>query len=68
MELASGTALALGYLGHRLSDDLDLFTGAAMLREAIPAVTEAWTAAGIPVRPEKPYPTFARFWVGQRPV
>ena len=68
VELAGGTALAAGYLGHRLSDDLDLFTGAALIREATPAVTEAWKAAGIPVRPEKPYPTFARFWVGQRPM
>ncbi len=68
VKLAGGTALAAGYLGHRLSDDLDLFTGALVLREAIPAVTNAWTAAGIPVRPETAYPTFTRFWVGQRPV
>lgn len=68
VELAGGTALAAGYLGHRLSDDLDLFTGAAILREAIPAVNAAWQDAGIKVLPEKPYPTFARFWVGERPV
>lgn len=68
VELAGGTALAAGYLGHRLSEDLDLFTGAAILRDAIPAVTAAWQDAGIAVLPEKPYPTFARFWVGARPV
>lgn len=68
VELAGGTALAAGYLGHRLSDDLDLFTGAATLREAVPAVMDAWQAAGIAVRPESSYPGFTRLWVGRRPV
>lgn len=68
MELAGRTALAAGYLGHRLSEDLDLFTGAVTLREALPAVLDAWKAAGISVRPEPSYPGFARVWVGERPV
>lgn len=40
-ELAEGTALAAGYLGHRLSDDLDLFTGDAIMAEAAPAMEAA---------------------------
>ena len=44
-ELAGGTALAAGSLGHRVSDDLDIFTGDATLAEAVPAVETAWRAA-----------------------
>ncbi len=67
-ELAGGTALAAGYLGHRLSEDFDLFTGDATVGLAIPAVQAAWSAAGIPSRVENTYATFARLWVGQRPL
>ena len=67
-ELAGGTALAAGYLGHRLSEDLDLFTGDATVGLALRAVQAAWNAAGIPARVEATYDTFARLWVGQRPV
>lgn len=67
-ELAGGTALAAGYLGHRLSDDLDLFTGDATMGEAVPAIEAAWQRAGIPVRAETRYATFTRLWVGGRPV
>lgn len=72
-ELAGGTALAAGYLGHRLSDDIDLFApplGLPQWEAALAAVTAVWQAAGIPAHAE-PAPAqagFARFWVGQRPV
>ncbi len=67
-ELAGGTALAAGYLGHRRSDDLDISTGDATLAEAVPAVEAAWSAAGLTVRTEQRYATFTRLWVGERPV
>lgn len=67
-QLAGGTGLAAGYLGHRRSDDFDLFTGARTLAEAVPAVDAAWRAAGLSVRTEQRYPTFTRLWVGERPV
>ncbi len=67
-ELAGGTALAAGYLGHRLSEDLDLFTGTATVSDAMPVVTEAWKAAGLTVRLDQSRATFARLWVGLRPV
>ena len=59
-ELASGTALAAGYLGHRLSDDLDLFTGDATVKPALKAVQAALHAAGFLVSQENVYDTFAR--------
>ncbi len=67
-ELAGGTALAAGYLGHRLSDDFDIFTGEPLIKDAILAVEAAWRRAGMPVHVEISYATFARFWVGTRPV
>ncbi|MDA8192755.1 MAG: nucleotidyl transferase AbiEii/AbiGii toxin family protein [Thermaerobacter sp.] len=54
--------------GHRLSADLDLFTGGATMAEAGPAVEAAWRVAGIAARAEKRYSTFTRLWVGERPV
>jgi len=71
-ELAGGTALAAGYFGHRLSDDLNLFSGpmapADAWTDAHAALTTAWTAQGLPVRTEGVQKSFARYWVGQRPV
>lgn len=67
-ELAGGTALATGYLGHRLSDDLDIFTGDPTIKDAVPTVEAAWRHAGIPVHIEISYATFTRFWVGARPM
>ena len=70
-ELAGGTALAVGYLGHRLSDDLDLFAwplGPDDWHAALAALTTAWAARGLAVRTEGIQKSFARYWVGQRPV
>jgi hypothetical protein len=72
-ELAGGTALAAGYLGHRLSEDLDLFAppmGQPQWADAVAAVTKAWTTAGLPVQRETAalHSGFVRLWVGQRPV
>lgn len=70
-ELAGGTALAVGYLGHRLSEDLDLF-GIPMRPDdwqaAHTALTAAWTGQGLSVRTEGVQRSFARYWVGERPV
>ncbi|MCY0879031.1 MAG: nucleotidyl transferase AbiEii/AbiGii toxin family protein [Firmicutes bacterium] len=67
-ELAGGTALAAGYLGHRLSDDLDFFTDRPAITAGLRALQAAWTDAGIPWRVETAQTTFARLWVGTRPV
>jgi len=70
-ELAGGTALAAGYLGHRLSDDLDLFSGLIppdAWHEAHAGLQAAWATAGLAVRTEGVQKNFARYWVGQRPV
>ncbi len=69
--LAGGTALAAGYLGHRLSDDLDLF-GVPMRPDewqaAHAALNAAWRGQGLSVRAEGVQKSFARYWVGERPV
>jgi len=70
-ELAGGTALAAGYLGHRLSGDLDLSSGPLTPSDwdaAHAALSAAWTSAGLTVRAEVVQKSFARFWVGNRPV
>lgn len=72
-ELAGGTALAAGYLGHRLSQDLDLFAppmGQPQWTEAVNAVLTVWTTAGLSAQRDSAAPSsgFVRLWVGQRPV
>lgn len=70
-ELAGGTALAAGYLGHRLSDDLDLFAGPLATPQweaAQTALESAWTTGGLPFRTEVSQGRFTRYWVGVRPV
>jgi hypothetical protein len=57
-----------GVLGHRRSDDLDIFTGDATLAEAVPPVEAEWRTAGLAVRTKQRYATFTRLWVGERPV
>jgi len=62
--LAGGTALALFYLGHRRSFDVDLFVREA---EAVRAVGQeavaAWTAAGFEVVPSLDKETFVEWTV-----
>lgn len=69
--LAGGTALAVGYLGHRLSDDLDIF-GSPMRPDeweaAHTALKTVWTRQGLTVRTEGLQKSFARYWVGERPT
>ena len=70
-ELAGGTALAAGYLGHRRSDDIDLF-GPLMRPDeweaAHAALIEAWAKSGIAARTDGVQKSFARYWVGGRPI
>ncbi len=70
-ELAGGTALAAGYLGHRLSDDLDLF-GPPMppeeWQDAHAALNALWARHHLSVNAEGVQRSFARYWVGKRPV
>jgi hypothetical protein len=69
-ELAGGTALAAAYLGHRRSEDLDLFTGEREITQALTLFEEALAAHGLPWRaePHQIGRTFARLFVGRRPV
>lgn len=67
-ELAGGTALAAGYLGHRLSEDLGLFTDRPGLGDALQAMRKALDAAGIRCEVETAHPTFARLWAGESRV
>lgn len=55
-------------MGHRRSDDLDIFTGDATLAEAVPPVEAEWRTAGLAVGTQQRYATFTRLWVGERPV
>ena len=61
-ELAGGTALAAGYLGHRKSEDLDLFTSEAFdAPELVRALADRCTAAGLAVEAvERRTPTHVR--------
>ena len=70
-QLAGGTALAAGYLGHRLSEDLDPFGGPMRPDEwqtVYAALTTAWAQQGFTVRKEGVQKSFARYWVGERPM
>lgn len=64
-ELAGGTALAAGYLGHRKSEDLDLFTSEAFdAPELVRALADRCTAAGLAVGAvERRAPTHVRVGV-----
>lgn len=70
-ELAGGPALAAGYLGHRLSDDFDLF-GPPMppdeWQAAHAALNALWARHDLSVHTEGIQRSFARYWVGKRPV
>lgn len=61
-ELAGGTALAAGYLGHRTSEDLDLFTGGAFDAPlVVRALADRCAAAGLAVGAvERRAPTHVR--------
>ncbi len=53
-ELAGGTALAAGYLGHRQSEDLDFFTTLGFrVEETASDFMEACIGRGIPVEEDK---------------
>ena len=69
-ELCGGTALAAAYLGHRRSEDLDLFTGERDITEGLGAFRGALDAHGLPhhVEPHQVGRTFARIFAGDRPV
>jgi hypothetical protein len=69
-ELAGGTALAAAYLGHRRSEDLDLFTGEREIGPALEAFRDALRREGLAVEaePHQVGRTFARLFVGPRPV
>jgi hypothetical protein len=69
-ELAGGTALAAAYLGHRRSEDLDLFTGEREIGPALEAFRDALRREGLAVNAEPHHVgrTFARLLVGRRPV
>ncbi|MCL6648343.1 MAG: nucleotidyl transferase AbiEii/AbiGii toxin family protein [Chloroflexi bacterium] len=67
-ELAGGTALAAAYLGHRRSEDIDLFTPSPGIQAGLERLTEALAAQGLQVRVERPQATFAQLFVGERPV
>lgn len=69
-ELAGGTALAAAYLGHRRSEDLDLFTSEKEVSPGLAAFTATLRLQGIPVETEAHQTgrTFARLFVGRRPV
>ena len=69
-ELGGGTALAAAYLGHRRSEDLDLFTGEREIGPALEAFRDALRREGLAVEAEPHHVgrTFARLFVGARPV
>lgn len=64
-ELAGGTALAGAYLGHRRSEDLDFFTPAKEISDALDAFLAACERQGLEVErdPEGVAPTFTRLRV-----
>lgn len=69
-ELAGGTALAAAYLGHRRSEDLDLFTGEKDISLGLRDFRAALDQAGFRVdaEPHQTGRTFARLFVGTRSV
>lgn len=69
-ELAGGTGLAAAYLGHRRSEDLDLFTGEREIGPGLGAFTEALRREDLQValEPHQTGRTFARLFAGLRPV
>lgn len=62
--LTGGTALAAYYLGHRYSDDLDLFTHAGSLDADARLVEDAMHTAGIALAHTRSSPTFRRYLLG----
>ncbi len=67
-ELARGTGLAAGYLGHRLSEDLDLFTGERMVGVATDEFLDALRQNGLGWREDARMQTFSRLWVGSSDI
>ncbi len=67
--LAGGTALAAAYLHHRVSEDLDFFTGDdAIVRPAAESFQQILAENGIPVRVDLVVVTFCRLLVGSDPA
>lgn len=67
--LAGGTALAAAYLQHRVSKDLDIFTGEEGI--IIPTVREfkqKLAQAGLEVEQELAIPSFARLFIGEEKI
>jgi predicted nucleotidyltransferase component of viral defense system len=62
--LSGGTALAAYFLGHRLSEDLDLFTATPRaVGTAVAALAAPLAAAGFAVETVRSFPTFAELRV-----
>lgn len=61
--LTGGTALAAFYLGHRYSEDLDLFTHTLPLDVAGPFFEDAMKDAGLAAVKERSSSTFRRYYV-----
>lgn len=67
--LAGGTALAVAYLHHRISEDLDIFTGDdAIVRPAAESFQEILAENAIPVRVDLAVATFCRLFAGSDPT
>lgn len=67
--LAGGTALSLAYLQHRISEDLDIFTGdGAIVRPTAEAFLQILADHAIPVRVDLAVPTFCRVLAGSDPA
>lgn len=64
-ELAGGTALAAGYLGHRRSEDLDFFTSTRGVQPALDEFIAACEGSGLSVErdPQEGSSSFARLFV-----
>lgn len=66
---ACEVALAAAYLHHRISEDLDIFTGdGAIIRPTAEAYRQALDEHGIPVRVDLAAPTFWRLRIGPHPA
>jgi len=61
--LTGGTALSRFYFKHRLSEDLDLFTGTENIKTAIPRIVSLIENAGYKVVVETSSVTFGRLFV-----
>ena len=61
--LTGGTALSRFYFQHRLSEDLDLFTGTENIKTAMPRIIKAIENAGYEVIVEVSSVTFGRLFV-----